>query len=233
MVIVVTGSTRGIGKAITERFAADASIIFITARNEKALTEQESRLKSDYPDLVVRKFAADLSKHDNVVAFARFVLDNCTAVDILVNNAGIFTPGNLLNEDEGNFDLVMETNVRSIYTLCRMLVPKMIEARKGHLFNICSVAGLKAYPNGGSYSVSKFALLGLTKNLRFELAPHGVKATAVIPGATWTDSWSNSGLPRSRFMEADDIAAMIYHISRLSPACVVEEIVLRPQLGDI
>ncbi|HNB62025.1 MAG TPA: SDR family oxidoreductase, partial [Saprospiraceae bacterium] len=76
-----------------------------------------------------------------------------TAVDILVNNAGIFTPGNLLNEDEGNFDLVMETNVRSIYTLCRMLVPKMIEARKGHLFNICSVAGLKAYPNGGSYSV--------------------------------------------------------------------------------
>ena len=104
---------------------------------------------------------------------------------------------------------------------------------KGHIFNICSVASLKAYPNGGSYSISKFALYGLTQNLRHELKEFNVKVTAVIPGATWTDSWSQSGIPRERFMEADDIALMIYQATQLSAGAVVEEIVMRPQLGDI
>lgn len=233
MIVVVTGSTKGIGKAIADRFAPEATMLFLTARQEKSLAEQEELLKTNFPALKVKKFAADLSNHEEVSAFAGFVLDNCPAVDILVNNAGIYTPGNLLEEEEGNYDFVMETNVRSVYALCRSLIPPMINARKGHIFNICSVAGLKAYPNGGSYSVSKAALHSMTKNLRYELTPHNIKVTAVIPGATWTDSWSQSGLPRTRFMEADDIASMIYHISRLSPACVVEEIIMRPQLGDI
>jgi short-subunit dehydrogenase len=109
----------------------------------------------------------------------------------------------------------------------------MISAKAGHIFTMCSVASLGAYPNGGSYSISKFALLGMTKNLRHELKQHGIKVTAVIPGAAYTDSWKESGLPEQRFMEAEDIASMIYAATLLSPQAVVEEIVMRPQLGDI
>ena len=96
-----------------------------------------------------------------------------------------------------------------------------------------SIAGLKAYPNGGSYSISKFALRGFSINLRDELKPYNIKVTTVFPGAAYTDSWAASGLERQRFMEAADIAKMVYAASQLSPQACVEEITLRPQLGDI
>jgi len=96
-----------------------------------------------------------------------------------------------------------------------------------------SIAGLKAYPHGGSYSISKFALRGFSINLRDELKPYNIKVTTVFPGAAYTDSWAASGLERQRFMEAADIAKMVYAASQLSPQACVEEITLRPQLGDI
>jgi short-subunit dehydrogenase len=109
----------------------------------------------------------------------------------------------------------------------------MIATGAGHIFTVCSIASLAAYPSGGSYSISKFALLGFTKNLRRELQPKGIKVTAVIPGAAYTDSWKSSGVPEQRLMEAEDIAKAIYHATVLSPQAVVEEIIIRPQLGDL
>jgi NADP-dependent 3-hydroxy acid dehydrogenase YdfG len=109
----------------------------------------------------------------------------------------------------------------------------MIVKRSGHVFNISSIAGLKAYPNGGAYSVSKFALRGFSMNLRDELKPYNIKVTTVFPGASYTDSWAASGIERERFMEASDIAKMVYAAFLLSPQACVEEITLRPQLGDI
>ena len=85
---------------------------------------------------------------------------------------------------------------------------------------------------GGAYSISKFALLGFTKNLRYELRPHNVKVTALVPGAVYTDSWKGFVEPE-RIMEPEDIATLIYTTSRLSPQATVEEIVIRPQLGDL
>lgn len=233
MNIVITGSTRGIGRAVTEKFAASAHRIFLTARNNEALVRQKAQLLSKNPGLEVLIYPADLADAGAVSDFGRFINDHCPSVDILINNAGIFIPGNLLEEEENTYDLIMLTNVRSVYQLCRTIIPGMIRAGRGHVFNLCSVAGLKAYPNGGSYSVSKFALYGLTQNLRYELKDHGIKVTAVIPGATWTDSWADSGIARERLMEAEDIASMMYQASRLSAGAVVEEIVMRPQLGDL
>ena len=98
---------------------------------------------------------------------------------------------------------------------------------------MCSVASIKAYPNGGSYSISKTALYSFSKNLREEMKPHGIKVTSIIAGAAYTDSWTETGLDKKRFMEAEDIAKMIYAITQLSPGACVEEILMRPQLGDI
>ncbi|MCO6461940.1 MAG: SDR family oxidoreductase [Saprospiraceae bacterium] len=233
MVIVITGSTRGIGKAVALEFAPHASVLFLTARNENLLKEQAEFLSGNYPGLLIKTFAADLSDHSKVIQLSKFILQNTDQIDVLVNNAGTFLPGNILDENEGNFDLIMNTNLKSVYTLCRQLIPLMLQRKKGHIFNICSVASLKAYPNGGSYSISKFALYGLTQNLRYELMQDNIKVTAVIPGATWTDSWSGSGIDRERFMEAKDIALMMYQTTLLSQGAVVEDLVMRPQLGDI
>jgi len=108
----------------------------------------------------------------------------------------------------------------------------MIETKTGHIFSVCSIASLAAYSNGGAYSISKFALLGFTKNLRKEMQPHGIKVTAVIPGAVYTDSWKGA-VAEQRIMKSEDIARIIYSATQLSEQAVVEEIVIRPQLGDL
>ena len=128
---------------------------------------------------------------------------------------------------------MIEVNLYSAYHLTRTLLPVMIQRRSGHIFNICSIASLQAYPNGGAYSISKFALAGFSRNLREEMKPHGIKVTTVYPGAAYTDSWAGSGVDPRRIMEAADIAAMVYAASRLSPQATVEDIILRPQLGDL
>ena len=109
----------------------------------------------------------------------------------------------------------------------------MIAAKRGHIFTICSIASLHAYANGGSYSISKFALLGFSKNLREELKPYGIKVTAVCPGATMSASWDGFEVDPKRIMEADDVAKMVYAASQLSPMAVVEDIIMRPQFGDL
>ena len=128
---------------------------------------------------------------------------------------------------------MIETNLYSAYHLTQIIVPKMIAAKKGHVFNICSIASLHAYANGGSYSISKYALMGFSKNLREELKPHNIKVTAVYPGAVLTDTWGNYDNASKRIMESEDVAEMIVAASKLSPAAVVEDIILRPQLGDL
>ena len=128
---------------------------------------------------------------------------------------------------------MIAVNLYSAYYVTRGLLPSMMKKRSGHIFNMCSIASLKAYSNGGSYSISKFALMGLTKNLREELKPYNIKVTAVYPGAVYTASWEGSGIDPARIMEVNDIAEMIYAASLLSPQACVEDIVIRPQQGDL
>ena len=153
--------------------------------------------------------------------------------DILVNNAGQFIPGSIYNEAEGVLDKMLQQNLYSAYHLTRGLLPGMIQKGSGHIFNICSIASLHAYNNGGSYGISKYALLGFNRNLREEMKPHGIKVTAVLPGAAYTASWEGAGIDPARIMTAEDIAIMVEAASRLSPQACVEDIVLRPLLGDL
>jgi short-subunit dehydrogenase len=160
------------------------------------------------------------------------VLSHSDKPGILVNNAGIFLPGNVHDEDEGLLEDIMNVNLYSAYHFTRKLLPAMMKQKSGHIFNICSIASLQAYENGGAYSISKFALAGFSKNLREEMKPHGIKVTSVYPGAAYTDSWAGFVKPE-RIMEASDVAKMIYAAAHLSPQACVEEIVIRPQLGDV
>jgi short-subunit dehydrogenase len=109
----------------------------------------------------------------------------------------------------------------------------MMKRKSGHIFNISSIAALQAYPNGGSYSISKYALTGFSKNLREELKPFSIKVTCIYPGAVYTDSWAGSGVKPERVLKSSDIAETIVQISKLSPQAVVEDLVIRPLLGDL
>ena len=109
----------------------------------------------------------------------------------------------------------------------------MIPHREGHIYNMCSVASLQAYENGGSYCISKFALLGFSKVLREEMKTYNIRVTSLIPGAVLTDSWSGTTLPETRFMKPEDVADLVWSIHALSNQTVVEDIVLRPMEGDI
>lgn len=145
----------------------------------------------------------------------------------------MFIPGEILSEEEGALEQMINVNLYSAYQLTRLIAPHMVSAGTGHIFNMCSIASIIAYPNGGSYSISKFALLGFSKVLREELKPKGIKVTAILPGATWSNSWAGVDLPKERLMEANDIAIAVSSAIKMSPSAVVEEIIVRPQLGDL
>jgi short-subunit dehydrogenase len=227
-----------LGKAIAELFAKYQNRLFLSAKNNESLDRTVKDLISRYPELEISSKAFDLGKSEGARALGDWVLEHESRVDVLVNNAGSFIPGNILDEAEGNLETLLQVNLGSAYHLSRKLLPAMmaqpiVKGTRGHIFNICSIASLQAYPQGGSYSISKFALAGFSKNLREELKQSAIKVTAVYPGAIFTDSWAGTVVDESRILEAADIAAMIYAACNLSPQAAVEEILIRPQLGDL
>ena len=232
MNVIITGASKGLGKAVAEKFGEAGNTLFICSRKETQLYRTMEELLTRFPQCTVKAKPVDVSLKEEAVEFGKWCL-SFGAPDVVVNNAGEFIAGSVYNEEDGVLEKMIAVNLYSAYHLTRVLLPKMIEARSGHIFNMGSVASLKAYHNGGAYSISKFALLGFSKNLREEMKPYNIKVTSVIPGAAYTDSWSESGIEKSRFMQAHDVAEMIYAASKLSPQACVEEILLRPQLGDI
>ena len=230
---VITGGTKGIGRATVEKFLVEGFDVVTCARNQQDLDNLVYEMKATHPNGRIWAEKADLSKKEDIRAFAEVVKSLGRPVDMLLNNTGVFIPGSVHDEEEGNLELMIETNLYSAYHLTRALIGDMIERKSGHVFTTGSIAGIQAYAGGGSYSISKFALLGFTKALREDMKPHGIRVTSILPGATYTASWEGVDLPLERFMKASDIADAIYGAFALSAQTVVEEIILRPQLGDI
>jgi len=232
MIVVITGASRGIGKSMAFKFAEAGYELILTAKTNEKLLNTKKEIEAQYSKATIHIATADLSIKKEVEKFASFCI-SVGVPDILINNAGVYTSDNCIDDKESDIELMMDVNFYSAYYLTRHLVPFMIKKSTGHIFNICSVAALKAYPGGSSYSISKFALNGFSQNLRLELMNHGIKVTAVFPGAALTDTWSNYDNSDKRIMEANDIATMVFSATQLSVQAVVEEIIIRPQLGDL
>jgi short-subunit dehydrogenase len=231
--IVVTGGSKGIGKAIIEKFASQQFDVVTCARKSEDLQKMKAEVEEKFPGTSVFCKSADMSDKNQVKEFTDFVTHLNREVDVLVNNAGHFIPGEITTEPEGTLESMINANVYSAYYTTRGLVEKMKKRRTGHIFNICSIASIKAYANGGSYAISKFAMLGFSKCLREELKECNIRVTAVMPGATKTRSWEGVNLPDDRFMKVEDVAETVFSAYSLSERSVVEEIIIRPQLGDI
>ena len=233
MNILITGGSKGIGRAIAHKFAANGFTIFLCARTEEELSAAAKTIEQNHPGAKVYYKTCDVSKKDQLKELSSWVFEKAESIDVLVNNAGSFVPGHVHEEEDGTIEFLMETNLYSAYYLSRYILPSMMERKSGHIFNICSIASLKAYQHGGSYSITKYAMAGLSANLRDEMKNYGVKVTSVFPGAAYTASWDESGISPDRIMTSNDIAEMIFTSAKLSPQACVEEIVIRPQLGDL
>jgi short-subunit dehydrogenase len=230
---VITGATKGIGRAIAEKFAQEGFNLALCARTKKDVEELANEILRKYPDVELIARPCDVSDKKALKTFADEINAAWDSVEVLVNNAGVFLAGQVHKEKPGTLEKMIKTNLYSAYYLTQFLIRPMIREKRGHIFNICSTASIKAYPNGGSYGISKFALLGFSKNLRQEMMPFHIRVTAVIPGAVRTNSWEGTKHADERFMKAGDIALAIWNAYALSPQTVVEEIVLRPTQGDL
>lgn len=230
--VVVTGATKGIGLAIARKYAENGHALAICSRNNNELKQVAEDLGALGASQVFYE-QCDVGNKDDIEMFAEHITEEFPQVDVLVNNAGVFIPGKITEEPEGALETMIETNLYSAYRLTRHLMPMLRKSPKGHIFNMCSIASFMAYENGGSYSISKFAMLGMSKVLRAELLETQIKVTAIMPGATYTASWEPSGMDPERFAKAEEIADMVFAANELSGNAVVEELIIRPQLGDI
>lgn len=223
---IITGATRGIGKAIAIKLAEHGYNLAIGARNTEELESFAEELKHTSARILTVK--ADFSVKEEVYAFCEAVREQFVAVDVLVNNAGTYLPGLLLDETDDKLELQLNLNLKAAYYLSKYFGKMMREQQAGHIFNICSIASKAVVENGGSYSVTKSALLSLNDVLRQELSKYNVKVTAMLPGSTLTSSWEGTTIPAERFVQPEDIAATLYTILKLSKGVNVDEIILKP-----
>lgn len=225
---VVSGGTKGIGLAICASLLENGFRVFSISRTEG----DSAPLKSRYPEQFTTLYA-DLSVKSEVQRVTGFLKEQILSLDVLVNNAGVFMPGDIETEADADFELQMALNLNAPYYLTKSLLPMLRLGDKACIFNICSTAGIMAYPNGASYCISKHALLGLSRVLRETFKNRGVLVSTVIPGATDTDSWKGSGLPPERFIKPETIASAVLCAWNARDNADFEEILIRPRAGDV
>lgn len=223
---IITGVTKGIGKAAAVALAKSGYDIIGCARNEEEFASFETEIKSYGVKVIAIK--ADCSKKEEVLGFVEKALAFAPEINILVNNVGVFFPGSLLDEDDDTFETQQQVNINASYYIAKRIGKLMRTQRFGHIFNICSVASKYPAENAGSYSVTKAAMLSLNHVLRRELMPYHVKVTAIIPGATFTASWEGTTLDQQKFVQPEDVAKSIVTILNLSDGANVDEVTITP-----
>jgi short-subunit dehydrogenase len=230
---LITASTKGMGRAIAIAFAKEGISLAICSRHSEDLDVFKAELLAINPNIKVFTAVADCSIKQQVLEFANAAEKELGFINIIVNNAGMYTYSSILDDAEDTFQKQVNTNLMPAYELYRYFGKKMTAAHEGHIFNICSVAALAPIAEAGTYSVTKFALLGLSKVMRLEMQPHGVKVTAIIPGSTLTDSWKGMEVDKDKMVLPEDIASAILNTYKMSPGANVDELIIKPAYGQI
>lgn len=232
-VVLITGASQGIGAAIARVFAAEVRGVrlALVARNQRNLAAVARRCAS--LGATVEPFPCDVTDEAAVAQMAMAVTERFGGADVVINNAGRFAGAPFTEMSVADFDRMIAVNLRSVFLVAKAFVPGMIARGRGDVFNLSSIAALTAYPGGAGYSAAKAGVASLSKVMRAELRTTGVRVCCVYPGATVSPSWEGSGVDEARMMPAEDVARAFLDVYRLTRRTVVEEIILRPQGGDI
>ena len=230
---LITGATKGIGLAIAKALAKEGINLAICSRHEEELLQVKEALLQISPKIKVFTRTTDCGLRDDVRRFAAEAEQELDAIQIIINNVGAFFPANILEEEENNLQKQLDLNLIAGYELYRFFGKKLMAARRGHIFNICSVAGKQVVANAGSYSVTKFAQRGLNDVMREEMKAYQVKVTAVFPGSTLTDSWNGTTIPAEKFILPEDVAAAIITCLKMSAGANVDELIIQTTTKEI
>jgi len=235
-IILITGATSGFGEATAQLFAKNGHNIIITGRRKDRLEKLKTQIESDYKTKVLA-LEFDVRNQKGVNAAIQNLPEAWKKIDVLINNAGLasgFDPIQSGNLDD--WEKMLDTNVKGLLYVSKAVIPLLIEQGKGHIINIGSTAGKEVYPNGNVYCASKYAVDALTKGMRIDLLPHGIKVTQIAPGA------ANTEFATVRFhgdkekatnvykgyqpMVAKDIAELIYYSTTLPDHLCINDLVV-------
>jgi short-subunit dehydrogenase len=230
---LITGATKGMGRAISIAFAKQGLNLAICSRNNEELTTFKGELLAVNPNIQVLAYPADISDKQQLREFAALAQQQLGFIKVIVNNAGRFEPLSILDDTDTTLADQIALILMPAYELYRFFGKQMMQARSGHIFNICSIAAKEPVVNAGSYSVTKAALYSLSNIMRLEMQPQGVKVTAVLPGSTLTGSWAGTEVDQTQFVMPEDIAAAIISTYNMSSGANVDEITIKPVFGQI
>jgi len=230
---LITGATKGMGRAIAFAFAKQGLNLAICSRNIKDLEQIKEELQSINQQINIVTVQADASKKDQLLSFAQKAEAELGQIHVIVNNVGIYQPTSIMDDAEDTFDLLMNANLRPAYELYRYFGKKLAAAKDGHIFNICSIAAITPVTEAGTYTVTKAATLSLSNIMRLEMQQYGVKVTSVIPGSTLTSSWDGMQVDADKMVLPDDIASAVIAIYNMSAGANVNEITITPVFGQI
>lgn len=229
--VLVTGATSGIGLSVARGLLSLGHTVFMTGRNQQSLSQlsDDARRQGRKAHIL----ACDLSRREEVERLIKAATEDLSGkIDILVNNAGIATFGEVEETTPEEFEEIIAVNLRAPFLLSRAFLPVMKRQRGGLIVNISSVAGIEAWAGSSLYSMTKFALRGLTGSLLAEGAPFGVKTVAICPGYVATPLVSGAPVPETEMIQPEDILRTILYLKDLSPSAVTGDIVLK-RLGGL
>lgn len=234
--VFVTGATSGFGKAIATRFAKEGHNLIITGRRKERLEALKDQLGSEY-GVKVSAFELDVRDKEQVKHVAEALTASQSSLDILVNNAGLASGLAAVDEGElSDWDLMIDTNIKGLLYVSKMLLPLLKQSALPHIFNIGSTAGKTAYKNGNVYCATKFAVDALSQSMRIDLLPYKIKVTAVNPGMAETEfsivrfkgdeQRAQKVYDDLKPLQAEDIAEVVYYCASLPPHVCINDLTL-------
>jgi 3-hydroxy acid dehydrogenase / malonic semialdehyde reductase len=237
-IVLITGATSGIGRAIAVKFGEQGHDLIITGRRKERLDEIAAFLVSKF-SIEVLPLCFDVRKMDEVRKNIESLPERWKSVDVLVNNAGLAVGLNPVHEGViDDWERMIDTNVKGLLYMTRYVSPLMVARGKGHIINIGSVAGKEVYPNGNVYCGSKFAVDAITKGTRMDLVSHHIKVTQIAPGAVNTEfslvrfkgdaARANNVYLGFTPLSGEDIAAVVYYATTLPDHVNINDLVLMP-----
>jgi len=225
-VALVTGASRGIGFAIARRLGQMGARVSICGRDQEKLDDSASRLRGEGIETLA--IQADVARGDQVAALIHKTQQESGPIDILVNNAGTGLFGPFHEFGEAEWDTILDTNLKSVFLVCRAVAPEMIRRQTGHIINISSLAGKNTFANGAIYCASKWGLMGLTGCMAEELRGHGIRVSAICPGSVATEFSGQGKKNPSKILQPDDIAHAVAFLVTQSEGSFISEVHIRP-----
>jgi NAD(P)-dependent dehydrogenase (short-subunit alcohol dehydrogenase family) len=229
-IVAVTGANRGIGRAIVEAVARQGARVVLIGRDRRGLARAAREIGGN--PIVAE---ADLTRRASVLRAFRDIRRKTKRLDALVNNAGVFIFKPFTRTTLKDWDRVIAANLTSLFVVTQAALPLLRRGRDAHLVNILSVSSRVAFEKCSAYTASKFGAMGLTRVLRKELRPMGIRVTAILPGSTHTRMADEFDFPvdREKLLQPDDVAEAVLTALLQPPRASVEEIHLMPSGGSV